>query len=281
MRDAASTKLRRSPAATGVAPAPLMDRARQASVLVLALGQVAAPPLLFPDGFRVATPGPVPAAGPTPLEPAGYAFIIWSAIFGGSLAYAVLQAGPGARADPLYRAIGWRTAVGFSASIGWLAAARFGPLWATVPLIMIMWTALTSAFVMARRITLVAGAAPSQRQARALVLLPLALYAGWLSVAIFANSAEVLRAYGVGIFERAPVPWSIAALLIAAAVGAGLLARTHYSLGYAAAVEWALVGIAVANVSRGISIVVASIATILAVLLAVVTLAGRRAARGP
>ena len=113
-----------------------------------------------------------------------------------------------------------------------------------------------------------------------LVLLPLALYAGWLSVAIFANGAEVLRAYGSPVFEAVPVAWSVAARLAAGTVAVRWLARARYALGYGAAMVWALVGIAVANVTRGLSSLVAVIAVVLAFVLTVITVAGRRRQNG-
>jgi hypothetical protein len=42
--------------------------------------------------------------------PAGYAFTIWSLIFTLSLGYAVWQALPSERENPLLRRVGWLTA---------------------------------------------------------------------------------------------------------------------------------------------------------------------------
>ena len=258
------------------------DVIRRAVVLVLSVAQVAAPPLLFPDGFRAASPAAGVVPSPTPLEPAGYAFVIWGLIFGGSLVYGVMQALPRIGGAPVHRAVGWRIATGFAASVAWLVCARFGPLWATVPLIFLMWGTLASALVTTAHLARDPAAmspAPRPRKLAQVLLATLGLYAGWLSVAIVANTAEVLRAYGFG-FPGAPIMvWSIAALLAAAAGVFVVLARSGYSLAYAAAVDWALIGIAVANVTRGLSTVVAALAVLLAVVVAVVALRRRRPSR--
>jgi hypothetical protein len=55
----------------------------------------------------------------SPVEPAGYAFGIWGPIFALSLGYAVYQARPAQRRNPLLRRIGWWTAGAFLGTGMW------------------------------------------------------------------------------------------------------------------------------------------------------------------
>ena len=79
--------------------------------------------------FEEATAG---EAGTPLIEPAGYAFIIWSVIYAGGIVYALVQARPRARFDPLFSRIGWWTASAFLSVSVWLVMARLGLLWMTV-----------------------------------------------------------------------------------------------------------------------------------------------------
>jgi hypothetical protein len=58
------------------------------------------------------------------IEPAGYAFIVWSVIYLGSIVYAVYQFRPARREDPLLRRIGWWTASAYLSVAAWLVMAR-------------------------------------------------------------------------------------------------------------------------------------------------------------
>lgn len=224
------------------------DRVRQAANLAFAGLQIALPPLLFADGFDLDS-GP-----PSPAEPAGYAFIIWAPIYAGCLAYAVLQALPARKRDPLLRRIGWLTAAGFALTCLWLVAARAGIVWATVPIIAGMALTIVPAFLIAAR-------AGRRGAAEALAIrLPLGLFAGWLTAATFVNAAEVLPAYGFGRFGLSPAGFAV---LVVLAAGALALAVTRLARGepaYALAVLWALGGIAATNLMRGTSPAVAGTA---------------------
>lgn len=217
------------------------DLARRGANLAFAALQLALPPILFGGrGFNAeADAGP-----PSPAEPAGYAFAIWGPIYLGCLAYAVVQALPSRAADPLFRRIGWLTAAGFALTGAWLLAARFGPVWATVPIIWLMTAAIGTAFVIA------AGAARPGLVEAAFVRLPLALFAGWLTAAAFVNAAEVLPRFGFDRFGLSPAGFAVLVVGAAGALAGALAGLTRGEPAYALAVLWALGGIAAANVMR-------------------------------
>ncbi len=247
------------------------DFSRIALNIALAIGQIAASRSLFADGFDTAS-GPLPTSGTSPVVSAGYAFIIWGPIYLGSLFYAFAQVWPGNVTAPLFRETGWLTALAFAGCILWLLAEKYGPVIATIPLILLMLVSLLGAVAIA------AGDPENHKSAGYwTVLAPLCLYAGWLSVATFANASEVLPGYG---FERLGLNMTAWALLLLAGafaiavIGLRVSGANPFYLG---AVVWALVAIAVANAAqpeRDLVIVSASI--LAAVMLCAVAFGWRR-----
>lgn len=215
---------------------------RQLANLVFAIGQLVLPPLLFSAGFTATSARPPLDAPPNPATPADYAFTIWTVIYLGALVYAIAQARPTAATDPLFRRIGWLTAAGYALCLAWLCAARFGPVWLTVPLIFGMLATLGSAFLVAVR----NDPLPSSGR-RLTVVAPLAVYAGWLSAAAFVNAADVLPGYGFTRFGLSAEQFGWLVLLFATAVALLIAQRSHWYWPYVATVAWALVAIAARN----------------------------------
>jgi hypothetical protein len=254
------------------------DALRQSINVAGAVGQVLAT-------FYVVRAGTVDyfneptAGGEVPIIPAGYAFSVWGLIYAGSLAYAVYQALPVNRERPLLRRIGFATAIAFAATTGWLIVAqRPERVWGTVALIVVITGALASAF---RELVRAERPAPFTATERYLVVAPISVFLGWVSVATFANTASALRYSEITAPGRAES--ALSAVMIAAAAGAAswATAASRGNAWYGGTVLWALVGIAVANVVRQPNALVAAVATLAAggVLAALLT-ARRRTPRG-
>ena len=211
-------------------------------LLLAAIQQIVAPPLLFSGDFDGQFAGP---QRDTPSRPAGYAFAIWGVIYAGCLAFALLQLTARWRGHPLVARIRLPAMALFLGSTLWLAFARLGPSWATVPVIWAM-LALALACVLP-----LARAPALPRTLKLAVGWPLALYAGWLTAAAFVNSATILPAWGTGTAGLGVE--GLGVLMVAGAAGLGLviLAATRGALPYALAVGWALVGIILANRAPG------------------------------
>lgn len=214
------------------------DVVRRWANLILAAGQVLVTYFSFSRGtsFEQATGNGIPDP---PVVPAGYAFIIWSLIYAGSLAYGIYQFRRSVATDRLLRRIGPFTAGAFLGTCAWLIAARTGHLWATVAFI--VWIALC--LYQAFRILWTSG--PLSVMQGRLVLMPISIYAGWISVATFANTASVIKAQQWPHFLLSETGWSLAILLAAGAVVTAILRKNGGNLCYAMTVIWALVGIAV------------------------------------
>jgi hypothetical protein len=215
------------------------DRPRQALNVVFAVTQMLTPYVAQLVGFGV--PIGEQSSSDTWVTPAGYAFSIWGFIFLGSLAYAVHQAAPARRADPLLRRIGWLTVAAFAACTLWTVFAQALLLWVTVPLIALMLGTLAAVLV-----RVADHPAPLTPRERWLVAVPMGVYAGWLTVATVANTAAALKADGVERLVLSGPAWAYVLLVVAALIAAFVVARTR-NAGYAVAVAWGLAGVAVAR----------------------------------
>jgi len=233
-------------------------------VLLLAIIQIVTPSFVNPfrDGqaaFR--------AAAPSQIEPAGYAFSIWGPIYLLALAYAIWQLAPAGRADPITARIAPLAIALYLGSSLWLAAAKYGPFWATMPILAVMAVCASIALVSA-----VAAPAPSTWRIW-LVIVPFGLYAGWTICATFVNIAEVAPGYGFNRFGLSIPAYGVASIAAATVLAAAILWLSNGELSFAATIVWALVAIIVAARERQTSneiVLSAGVGIILVVALTVV-----------
>jgi len=215
-----------------------MTRAFAILTFVAAIAFAASP--FLSDGFNgfAADRFPVPQENP-PVQPAGYAFAIWG------LLYLWLIAGTGfgllARADePDWRAGRAPLFVSLVVGSGWIAVAQVSVLAATV----LIWIMLAAALVALAR---------AGRQDRWLQREPVGAYAGWLTAAASVSVGLVLAGYDL----TSQMIAAIAGLALALGIAAAMQRLRPDSLGYPAAVIWALVGVIVANLEPGNATVIA------------------------
>jgi hypothetical protein len=206
------------------------DTERMKAILVVAatLAFVFSP--LYSGGFGgfPAELFPVPQEDP-PVQPAGYAFAIWSVIY----LWLVASAGYGLvkRAeDPGWDATRWPLVVSLVAGAPWIAVAMANAILATV----LIWVMLIAA-LFALRAAVRAGDLWW-------LAAPLGLYAGWLTAASAVSIGLLLGGYGV----TGEIAAAWIALVLALVVALGVLGRMPV-LTYGAAVVWALVAVAVQN----------------------------------
>lgn len=190
-------------------------------------------------GLLFGTPtGAVSDAAPTGVTPAGWAFSIWTAIFVGVAVFAVWQAAP-ARRGPRYDRLG----------APFVAANVLNGLW------QLPW--LTGRFGLALGVLagIVASLAWLYVRLDVLALrgaerwalgVPAALFLAWTTVAAALNAAVWLRSAG---WDPAGTFWPIVVVLVVAAVGAWLLARTG-DVAAALVFLWAYAAIAAAHPDR-------------------------------
>ncbi len=209
---------------------------QRASVLIAALVAVGAAALQA-TGILGLTPAEFAASGAGTVRAASYAFAIWGVIYAGLLVYAVYQLVPGWASEAALKRFGWPSAVAMLAVGLWIVAAGADWRWATVGLI-----ALGAAALIA---VLVSPVDRLGRRDRLLVVTPLALLGGWLTIATGLNAVTVLTAEGLVPPESATW-WALGGLAAAIAVTLGVFVRGHV-VAYPVPVIWGLIAVFVAE----------------------------------
>lgn len=221
----------------------------------------------------------------TPLiEPALYAFSIWGLIFGLSLAYAVYQALPANRENPLLRNVGWFTIVAFACTGLWSVFVPGRQFLLALAMLTVVFVCLLVVYVRiaqaARRDQLASGE-------RWLVALPVGIFLGWITAANAVSiSSEAVRlglisAGGVGEALLGSALLLLGGILAAAVVLVGRTGPAQGYLAYGATVLWALVAIVVNQYDISILTTGAAVLAAIPVALALLgRLSGGRSRRG-
>lgn len=169
---------------------------------------------------------------PTLLAAAGYAFSIWGLIF-------LLDALFGVWTLTTHREISARlrpaAALGFALTAAWMPVFSLQLFWLAL---IVIWASLACLAYCA--VSLSRGSL--QRGERWLAWAPLSLHAGWLSLAVFLNTAQVIVAYRL-LSTEAMLPWSMVLLAGAAALLLALNARMSGNVPYTAAALWGLIAV--------------------------------------
>ena len=219
----------------------------------------------FVDGAR--DPSGLSELTYNPLVPLGPAFAIWFPIFVGCAAYAVVQAVPRNRGRQVYRASGWWTALGFIGVNVWGVATS--SLDASI-----VEAAGTLIFIPTMVLLVVAMVKLSRRRQdlnaleQWIVLAPIALIAGWCSLAVFVG----LNAVVWNAVE--PMGWSLVGTSITVlALGLGwvvtVLQRGAANRIYAFPVIWGLAFLAYKRLGVEVSETAIGWAAILGILLVI------------
>lgn len=175
------------------------------------------------------------------LAPAGPAFSIWSVIYLGLIAYAIWQALPRQRASERQRAMGWPIAVTMVLNGLWLVAARFGTLFLTVVVIVLLLAALGSAF----RTAVVTRDPRGGVVDSVLIDGVTGLHLGWVTLATVANTAAWLTTVVPPTWENAASAIGVTVLVVVAIIGLAIAWRSGWRVAPALALAWGLSWLAV------------------------------------
>ncbi|WP_431047183.1 hypothetical protein [Roseateles sp. L2-2] len=192
---------------------------------------------------------------PTLLVADGYAFSIWGVIFLLDLVFAVWllrgQPVPDREGHRDSHRCHWLVVIGFGLTASWMIV--FSQQWFGLALAVI-WAALAS---LLWALMLVARAMPRGAQSWVAVF-PLALHAGWLSLAAFLDTAQTVVAAQV-LPTQDQLPWTLVLWALAALLLLVANARLHApgtgpaALGYAGAAVWGLIGVYVKQTASPMS----------------------------
>jgi len=202
----------------------------RAALLLLVTLAFGAAPFLTPP-FRGYDPALFPVRIDRPsIQPAGYAFAIWSVIYLWLFTHAVTSLWKRAE-NPVWDRTRLPLALAIALGAAWLSIAPVAPILATVT-ILIMAAAAIAAFLRADTET-----------DRWLLSAPIAILAGWLSAAASVSTGVVIAGYGL-LSDTASALVLIAATL---ALSLWVQRRKPRMPVYGLTVIWALAGITVAN----------------------------------
>ncbi len=175
------------------------------------------------------------------LAPAGPAFSIWSVIYLGLIAYAIWQALPGQRTNPRQRALGWLIALTMTLNGLWLVAARFGTLFLTVVVIVLLLAALGWTF----RVAVLTREPRGGVVDSVLIDGVTGLHLGWVTLATVANIAAWLTTVVPAAWEESASAIGVAVLVVVALIGVAIAWRSGWRIAPALALAWGLSWLAV------------------------------------
>ena len=214
-----------------------------AAILLLATIAFGLAPLVTPP-FTGYDPSLFPVEiGRPAIQPAGYAFSIWSVIYLWLIVHAVYGLSKRAE-DPSWKPSRLPLTVAIAVGVVWLWIAGQSAIWGTVT-IWIMALAALAAFLRA----------PTEPD-RWLLSGPLAIFAGWLTAAAAVSTGVLIAGHGVLSNTDAALAMLALVLVIALVVQARKARMPVYGL----TVVWALVGVIVVNL--GDTALVAGVAAV-------------------
>ena len=255
----------------------MKDKLRQFLNILFAVAQPFVA-ILASTGFTGPDVGVVSRQYSTYVVPAGYTFSIWTLIYVLSLGYAVLQAFPSERANPLLRSIGWLTAYAMASTSAWILIFQRSYFLASLLVMGGLLISLIGVVALMYRSFHRDGARISRAE-NWLVYGTFSIFLGWVSVATVANVGQTLTALG---WDRQGVPeesWGVLVLLLVGLIAVILTAVTRGNMPFALTIIWALIGIAVNQFTQAVptnSTTVGAVAVIMAVLVGVVMMIAHR-----
>lgn len=187
---------------------------------------------LSQDGAFGPDNGTISDRYPTLLVAAGYAFAVWGLIFALDVVFALWQLRRQAVLPPRVRAL---AIAGFALTASWMPVFSLQIFWLALLIIWSSLGCLLAAAMIATR--------PKGRTGPPLVVtVPLSLHAGWLSLAAFLNTAQVIVAYR-WLDPHHMLAWSLGLFGAAAALLLVANQRMRGNVAYAAVALWGLAAV--------------------------------------
>jgi len=176
---------------------------------------------------------------PVYFTPANYVFSIWGVIYLLLLGFTVYQTLPAQRENPRLRRIGYLPALAGVLNSGWIFLWHYNLFELTVPVMIGLLITLIAIYM---RLD-IGRASPALRE-KWLTSIPFSVYLGWITIATIANVTALLYYLNWNGFGISPEVWTVAILLIGAAIASTLI-FTRADIAYTLVVVWAYAGIVV------------------------------------
>lgn len=217
------------------------------------------------------SPAEFSADGDGTLRVAGYAFAIWGLIYLWLLVYAVRQVLPQTGESLLIHRLGWPSVAALLGIGWWVAAAAFDWKAATVVLI---FASLAAVLVPLLANAGAIRALPRFDRDRLMTVWPLALLAGWLTVAAPLNLITVATGNDALPAMLSPTVWAILAIAVVTLTALGVTQRLR-TMAYGLPIAWGLLGAFVAEEERNPMLAYVALAGGVAVLVGAIVLTFR------
>lgn len=193
------------------------------------------------------TPSEFAADSDATLRVIGWAFAIWGPIYLGLLAYAIRQALPRTGESEMLGRFGWPSILAQLGIGVWIIAAAKDAESATI--VLIFGSLIVLLVPLLKNADLVRSLGPRDPD-RWLVAWPLGALAGWLTVASPVNLLTVVTGNGDLPAVLTPTVWALVAVAGVALFALYVTERTRL-LAYPLPVAWGLMGVFVAEMNRG------------------------------
>lgn len=219
--------------------------------------------------FNNKSTGEISDQYPVLIQPAGYAFSIWSLIYLGLISFAVYQALPSQQDNKRIERITPSFLMSCVANIAWLLTWHYEILWLNIIIMLFLLASLIGIYLQLR-----GDHEPISVQERWFLWVPFSLYLGWVTVATIVNMAVVLYAAGWQDLGTVGVVLTAILILTAAGIAIRMLFYSH-DPAYALVVVWALVAIAVEQSANSLlvgTVIVALVAIVASMLYLFATL---------
>lgn len=217
------------------------------------------------------SPAEFSADGDSTLQVAGYAFAIWGLIYLWLLVYAVRQVLPQTGESLLIHRLGWPSVAALLGIGWWVIAAAFD--WEAATVILIFASLAAVLFPLLANAGAIRALGRFDRD-RLMTVWPLALLAGWLTVAAPLNLITVATGNGLLPEVLSPTVWAILAIVIVTAVALGATQRLR-TIAYGLPIAWGLLGAFVAEQERNPMLAYVALAAAVAVLVGAIVLTFR------
>lgn len=234
--------------------------------LIVLLAALAMPLVAFLSqrGFFGPDNGTMSDRYPTLLVASGYAFSIWGLIFLWDIAFGAWQLLSRSVLQEGLTRVRRGAALGFALTAAWMPVFSTGHFWVALAII---WAAL---ICLARAAIILSADERMPAGKRWLAWAPLSLHAGWLALAAFLNTAQVIVAYDI-LPGVAMLSWSLVLFALAAALLLALDARMRGNVPFVVAALWGLIAVYVkqsraalpgADVAGWVALAIAGVLTI-------------------
>jgi len=201
--------------------------------------------------------------------PAGYVFSIWGIIYIGWIAFAIYQFLPAQKENPRLQKLGYWFALSGAFNAAWLFCWHYNLFGLSVLVMLALLVTLMLSYL-----KLNVGRAPVSAVEKWTADIPFSVYLGWISVATIANITDYLYSIGWDGFGIAPQTWAVIMLAAASLVGLAM-ALSRRDAGYLFVFVWAFAGIALKQAAAPLVAYSAWAATVVALGLAIYSLARR------